>query len=170
MKREHRAEPWSHWRVSDFFDDFDQVLELAKATELDRTNPPAFGARRQWGLATGRLSSVVLATVMRSGLPLPGWAFMSPRVVRDLPGHKSAPHPDTLRKVATLQVYLEGPEDQGTVLMASPKVSPADDRIPFLPNSGYFFQRTAKTWHRIDPVRAERWSILVPFFRNQGDE
>ena len=78
---------------------------------------------------------------------------MHPRPVlyTDLNGYAIKPHPDTRRKVLTMQIYLPQDESQRELGTAIYKISPMgvfawksyglvkDKTVPFLPNSGYAF-------------------------------
>ena len=83
-----------------------------------------------------------------------GWPIpMHPRPVlyTDLDGYAIKPHPDTRRKVLTMQIYLPSDETQRELGTTIYKVSPMgvfawksyglvkDKTVPFLPNTGYAF-------------------------------
>ena len=85
----------------------------------------------------------------REGWPIP----MLPRPVlyTDLDGYAIKPHPDTRRKVLTMQIYLPADDSQRELGTAIYKVSPMgvfawksyglakEKTFPFLPNTGYAF-------------------------------
>jgi hypothetical protein len=111
-----------------------------------------------------------------------------PVVYRDRDGYRIKPHPDTRKKVVTMQLYCPadiGQEALGTTLYrASLKglfhvgcycLEPVKT-IPFLPNVGYAFvvlkayhSLTKMSWHGRPPIKTDqpRISILNTFYMNE---
>jgi hypothetical protein len=111
-----------------------------------------------------------------------------PVVYRDRDGYQIKPHPDTRKKVVTMQLYCPPDASQealGTTLyQASLKglfhldsycLEPVK-RIPFLPNVGYAFvvlkayhSLTRMSWHGRPPIQTDspRISILNTFYMNE---
>jgi len=111
-----------------------------------------------------------------------------PVVYRDRDGYQIKPHPDTRKKVVTMQLYCPadvGQEALGTTLYrASLKglfhsgsycLEPVKT-IPFLPNLGYAFvvlkahhSLTKMSWHGRPPIKTDqpRISILNTFYTNE---
>jgi len=111
-----------------------------------------------------------------------------PVVYRDADGYQIKPHPDTRKKVVTMQLYCPadtGQEALGTTLYrASLKgllhfgsycLEPVKV-IPFLPNVGYAFvvlkayhSPTRMSWHGRSPIKTDqpRISILNTFYVNE---
>ena len=77
--------------------------------------------------------------------------FPRPVVYADLDGYAIKPHPDTRRKVLTMQIYLPSDDTQRDLGTTIYKISPMgvfawksygltkDKTLPFLPNTGYAF-------------------------------
>lgn len=98
-----------------------------------------------------------------------------PVLTRDIPGYRISPHTDTHWKGITVQLYLPRHSewsDIGTVFYAGTEGALARvKQIPFVPNSGYAFAVTDKSWHSADPVHERvttRDSILLTYFVDQG--
>jgi hypothetical protein len=99
-----------------------------------------------------------------------------PNLIRDYPGYEIGIHPDTPRKVMTVQFYL--PRDLttaniGTVFHArNPDGSFARARqMVFRPNGGYAFPVGADTWHSVDKLDAavpERNSLMLTYYLDAG--
>lgn len=85
-----------------------------------------------------------------------------PRLTVDRPNTSIVVHPDVPSKSGTLQVYLDGDEDAGTVFHRVE--STRAFKVPFGRNLGYAFKRTDTSFHSVDLIRHERWSLIVPFF------
>lgn len=110
-----------------------------------------------------------------------------PVVYRDSDGYRIKPHPDTRKKVVTMQLYCPTDDSQqalGTTLyQASLKglfhvgsycLEPVKT-IPFLPNVGYAFvvlkayhSLTKMSWHGRPPIQTDRprITILNTFYMN----
>jgi hypothetical protein len=111
-----------------------------------------------------------------------------PVLYRDTDGYQIKPHPDTRKKVVTMQLYC--PEDASrealgtTLYQASFKglLHPGSyclepvKTIPFLPNLGYAFvvlkayhTLTKMSWHGRPPIQTDqpRLSILNTFYCNE---
>jgi hypothetical protein len=99
-----------------------------------------------------------------------------PNLIRDYPGYSIGIHPDTMRKVITVQFYL--PQDErmthiGTVFHArAPDGSFARARkMQFRPNAGYAFPVAANSWHSVDRLDAsvpERNSLMLTYYLDSG--
>jgi hypothetical protein len=111
-----------------------------------------------------------------------------PVVYRDIDGYQIKPHPDTRKKVVTMQLYCPPDDSQealGTTLyraslkglmhVGSYCLEPVKT-IPFLPNLGYAFvvlkayhSLTKMSWHGRPPIEtnAPRVSILNTFYINE---
>jgi hypothetical protein len=112
-----------------------------------------------------------------------------PVVYRDTDGYRIKPHPDTRKKVVTMQLYCPTDDSQealGTTLyQASLKglfhvgsycLEPVKT-IPFLPNTGYAFvvlkayhSLTKMSWHGRPPIQTDRprITILNTFYMNES--
>ncbi len=118
--------------------------------------------------------------------------FPRPVVYADLDGYAIKPHPDTRRKVLTMQIYLPEDETQRDLGTTIYKISPMgvfawksyglvkDKTLPFLPNSGYAFvvihpaySLLKSSWHGREaisvPVERPRLSILNTYYRESAD-
>ena len=172
----------------------------------ESSDPGSEEGRELWGIVRRVLSSEEIASALREKLdegfrirgrrsgeswPIP----MHPRPVlyTDLNGYAIKPHPDTRRKVLTMQIYLPSDESQRELGTTIYKVSPmgvfawksyglAKARtMPFLPNSGYAFvvihpaySLLRSSWHGREaisvPVEKPRLSILNTYYRDPAPE
>jgi hypothetical protein len=111
-----------------------------------------------------------------------------PVVYRDRDGYRIKPHPDTRKKIVTMQLYCPADASQealGTTLyraslkglfhVGSCCLEPVKT-IPFLPNVGYAFvvlkayhSPTKMSWHGRPPIKTDqpRISILNTFYVNE---
>jgi hypothetical protein len=99
-----------------------------------------------------------------------------PVLMRDIPGYRIAPHPDTHWKGITAQFYL--PKDAsiahvGTIFheRLPNNTFPKRAHMKFLPNTGYAFAVDRDTWHSADEVGPEvktRDSIIITYFVDAG--
>jgi hypothetical protein len=172
----------------------------------ERSDPGSDESRTLWGIVRRVLASQEIASALREKLdegfrirskrsgetwPVP----MHPRPVlyTDLNGYAIKPHPDTRRKVLTMQIYLPSDDSQRELGTAIYKVSPMgifawksyglvkDKTVPFLPNSGYAFvvihpaySLLRSSWHGREainvPVERPRLSILNTYYREPAPE
>jgi hypothetical protein len=172
----------------------------------ERSDPGSEESRTLWGIVRRVLASSEIASALREKLdegfrirakrsgeewPVP----MHPRPVlyTDLNGYAIKPHPDTRRKVLTMQIYLPQDDSQRELGTAIYKVSPMgvfawksyglvkDKTVPFLPNSGYAFvvihpaySLLRSSWHGREaitvPVEKPRLSILNTYYRDPAPE
>jgi hypothetical protein len=168
----------------------------------ERSDPGSEESRTLWGIVRRVLASQEIASALREKLdegfrirskrsgetwPVP----MHPRPVlyTDLNGYAIKPHPDTRRKVLTMQIYLPSDDSQRELGTAIYKVSPMgvfawksyglvkEKTVPFLPNSGYAFvvihpaySLLRSSWHGREaitvPVERPRLSILNTYYRD----
>jgi hypothetical protein len=167
----------------------------------ERSDPGSEEGRAAWGIVRRVLSSGEVASALRTKLDAgfrvrakgsrEGWPIpMHPRPVlyTDLNGYAIKPHPDTRRKVLTMQIYLPADDSQRELGTAIYKISPKgvfawksyglvkDKTVPFLPNSGYAFvvihpaySLLRSSWHGREaisvPVEKPRLSILNTYYR-----
>ncbi len=167
----------------------------------ERSDPGSEEGRELWGIVRRVLSSPEIAAALRTKLdagfrirakgsreswPVP--MFPRPVLYTDLDGYAIKPHPDTRRKVLTMQIYLPSDESQSDLGTAIYKISPfgvfawksyglvKDKTVPFLPNSGYAFvvihpaySLLKSSWHGREaimvPVEKPRLSILNTYYR-----
>jgi hypothetical protein len=172
----------------------------------ERSDPGSEESGALWGVVRRVLASPEIASALREKLdegfrirakksgetwPVP----MHPRPVlyTDLNGYAIKPHPDTRRKVLTMQIYLPSDDSQRELGTAIYKVSPMgvfawksyglvkDKTVPFLPNSGYAFvvihpaySLLRSSWHGREaitvPVEKPRLSILNTYYRDPAPE
>lgn len=119
------------------------------------------------------------ATAVRT---LPGFAM--PTLYREVEGFEIPPHPDTRKKVVTMQLYLPRDCSQlnlGTALFRRKLVAwpfgswhgkfSKVKQFPFAPNSGYAFvvnnSLTKKSWHgreQLPPGAGVRNTLLTTFY------
>ena len=167
----------------------------------DRTEPGSEEGRAAWSIVRRALASLEIASALRTKLDAgfrirakgsrEGWPIpMYPRpvVYADLDGYAIKPHPDTRRKVLTMQIYLPADDSQRALGTTIYKISPMgvfawksygltkDKTLPFLPNSGYAFvvihpaySLLKSSWHGREaisvPVDKPRLSILNTYYR-----
>lgn len=94
-----------------------------------------------------------------------------PVLYRDFPGYRIGVHPDTPKKIATLQFYLPADDSQmhlGTSFHRRANIGFEKVKTnPFTPNSAYAFVRTDESWHSVDemgPDEAPRNTIALTFY------
>ena len=157
--------------------------------------------RAAWGLVRRILSSTEIMSALRANLDQgfrirvkgskEGWPipmFPRPVLYADLDGYAIKPHPDTRKKVLTMQIYLPGDDTQRDLGTTIYKVSPMgvfawktyglvkEKTLPFLPNTGYAFvvihpaySLLKTSWHGREaisvPVDRPRLSILNTYYR-----
>lgn len=94
-----------------------------------------------------------------------------PILYRDFPGYRIGIHPDTARKIATLQFYL--PEDESQIHLGTSFHCRTDEGFvklktnAFKPNAAYGFVRTEESWHSVDelgPDEKIRNTIALTFY------
>lgn len=102
--------------------------------------------------------------------------FPAIALLRDLPGYRIGIHPDTARKIATVQVYLSADDRVphiGVRFYRQDRVAKDPTRftetaaVPYLPGSGYFFRRTDASWHGVNATTeadGERNSLMLVYF------
>jgi hypothetical protein len=172
----------------------------------EQSDPGSEESRGLWGIVRRVLASPEVASALRETLdegfrirakrsgedwPLP----MHPRPVlyTDLNGYAIKPHPDTRRKVLTMQIYLPADDSQRDLGTAIYKISPMgvfawksyglvkDKTLPFLPNTGYAFvvihpaySLLKSSWHGREaisvPVEKPRLSILNTYYRDPAPQ
>ena len=107
-------------------------------------------------------------------------AYPKPAIIRDVGGYQIAPHPDQKKKIVTLQFYLPKDrfqEDLGTALykrkfslgglLTFKRQFEKVKQFPFLPNSGYGFSVSRKSWHGrelISMTSGVRNSLLLIYY------
>lgn len=167
----------------------------------ERSDPGSEEGRELWGIVRRVLSSPEIEMALRTKLDAgfrirakgsrEGWPvpmFPRPVLYTDLEGYAIKPHPDTRRKVLTMQIYLPEDESQRDLGTTIYKISPMgvfawksyglvkDKTLPFLPNSGYAFvvihpaySLLKSSWHGREaisvPVEKPRLSILNTYYR-----
>jgi hypothetical protein len=172
----------------------------------ERSDPGSEEAREIWGIVRRVLASPEIASALRAKLDPgfrirskrsgEGWPIpMHPRPVlyTDLDGYAIKPHPDTRRKVLTMQIYLPSDDTQRDLGTTIYKISPRgvfawksyglvkERTVPFLPNSGYAFvvihpaySLLRSSWHGREaisvPVEKPRLSILNTYYREPAPE
>ena len=82
------------------------------------------------------------------------------QLYKDVTGYKIRPHRDNMAKVVTLQIYL--PMDHqlefcGTCIYKSQGNEEMEKikKFPFVPNSGYSFAVSNKSWHGVETITQE---------------
>ena len=170
----------------------------------ERSDPGSEESRALWGIVRRVLSSAEIAAALREKLDEgfrirakrsgEGWPIpMHPRPVlyTDLNGYAIKPHPDTRRKVLTMQIYLPADDAQRALGTTIYKISPMgvfawksyglvkEKTLPFLPNTGYAFvvihpaySILRSSWHGREaisvPVEKPRLSILNTYYRESA--
>jgi hypothetical protein len=110
-------------------------------------------------------------------------AYPRPSLIRDLSGYWLEPHPDSPAKIVTMQLYLARDDRQRALgtslyrrhlfdmrnLVSLDHLFERVVQMPFLPNSGYAFPVSRRSWHGREAVPealGERHSILLFYFRD----
>ena len=171
----------------------------------EQVEPGTEGGRAAWSVVRRILSSPEIASALRTKLDAgfrirakgsrEGWPipmFPRPVVYADLDGYAIKPHPDTRRKVLTMQIYLPADDTQRDLGTTIYKISPMgvfawksygltkDKTLPFLPNTGYAFvvihpaySLLKASWHGREaisvPVEKPRLSILNTYYREPSE-
>ena len=166
-----------------------------------RSDPGSEEGRELWGIVRQVLLSPEIEAALRTKLDAgfrirakgsrEGWPipmFPRPVLYADLDGYAIKPHPDTRRKVLTMQIYLPADDTQRDLGTTIYKISPMgvfawksygltkDKTLPFLPNTGYAFvvihpaySLLKSSWHGREaisvPVERPRLSILNTYYR-----
>jgi hypothetical protein len=166
----------------------------------ERNDSGSEESRAAWGLVRRLLSSAEMAATLRAKLeqgfrirargsreawPIP--MFPRPVLYADLDGYAIKPHPDTRKKVLTMQIYLPSDDTQQELGTTVYKVSPMGvfawktyglvkaKTFPFLPNTGYAFvvihpaySLFKTSWHGREaisvPLDKPRLSILNTYY------
>ena len=172
----------------------------------ERSDPGSQESGALWGIVRRVLTSPKIASALREKLDEgfrirskrsgEGWPIpMHPRPVlyTDLNGYAIKPHPDTRRKVLTMQIYLPTDDSQRDLGTTIYKISPMgvfawksyglakDKTLPFLPNTGYAFvvihpaySLLSSSWHGRGaisvPVEKPRLSILNTYYRDPAPQ
>jgi hypothetical protein len=172
----------------------------------ERSDPGSEESRDLWSIVRRVLASDEVASALRekldegfrirskrSGESWPVPMYPRPVLYTDLNGYAIKPHPDTRRKVLTMQIYLPSDESQRELGTAIYKISPMgifawksyglvkDRTVPFLPNSGYAFvvihpaySFLRSSWHGREaitvPVEKPRLSILNTYYREPSPQ
>ena len=172
----------------------------------ERSDPGSEESRGLWSIVRRVLSSPEIASALRekldegfrirakrSGETWPVPMYPRPVLYTDLNGYAIKPHPDTRRKVLTMQIYLPADDSQRDLGTAIYKVSPMgvfalksyglakDKTLPFLPNTGYAFvvihpaySLLRSSWHGREaisvPVERPRLSILNTYYRDPAPQ
>ncbi|HZZ23957.1 MAG TPA: hypothetical protein VFE60_15875 [Roseiarcus sp.] len=172
----------------------------------ERSDPGSEESGALWGIVRRVLTSPEIASALREKLDEgfrirskrsgEGWPIpMHPRPVlyTDLNGYAIKPHPDTRRKVLTMQIYLPADDSQHDLGTTIYKISPRgvfawksyglakDKTLPFLPNTGYAFvvihpaySLLRSSWHGREaisvPVEKPRLSILNTYYRDSAPQ
>jgi hypothetical protein len=132
-------------------------------------------SRPFWSEIATALSSPELQYLMFRKLQVPASveATARPLLVRDTDGYKINPHPDTPKKVVTVQFYLPADDSRphlGTELYRRDGQSfTAVNQVPFRPHYGYAFRVTKESWHgvpRRDLSAGARDSLMVLYYRS----
>jgi hypothetical protein len=171
----------------------------------ERIDPGSEAGRVAWSIVRRVLSSTEIESALRAKLepglrirargsreawPIP--MFPRPVVYADLDGYAIKPHPDTRRKVLTMQIYLPADDMQRDLGTTIYKISPLGvfawksyglvkhKTLPFLPNTGYAFvvihpaySLFKSSWHGREaisvPVEKPRLSILNTYYREPAE-
>jgi hypothetical protein len=200
-------------RLLQFFPDVDRFAGLngdgtrrEYALYDERSDPGSEQSRELWSIVRRVLASPEVASALRdkldegfrirsrrSGEDWPVPMYPRPVLYTDLNGYAIKPHPDTRRKVLTMQIYLPADDSQRELGTAIYKVSPMgvfawksyglvkDKTVPFLPNSGYAFvvihpafSLLRSSWHGREaisvPVEKPRLSILNTYYRDPAPQ
>jgi len=190
-----QPEPWAHCVVRSVFpeDYYQALLEhlpsrdlmhplsqrspyhymlVLQAAGVRQPVPTFWEAFREWFLTD--IGALLQAKFQLSGGLLGG------EVVCDVPRYTLGPHTDMPDRLATAIFYLTGTPlraAEGTVLYRSARPDPdglghtLDEpfepvaRVPYLPNVALLFQRTDWSYHGVESVSAERWSLACNLFK-----
>lgn len=109
-------------------------------------------------------------------------SYIGAELVYDKPGYSLGPHTDRPERLITTVTYLHqvGPklsQQLGTVLYSNPTPDPLGKGhkltsdfvkakvIPYAPNTALCFERTDNSYHGVEPIPTERWSLAIDIFK-----
>lgn len=133
---------------------------------LDGDAPPF------WRGIAGALCGRRVEEIFRNHLGFEGPAVAAARLLRDFAGYRIKPHPDSSKKLCTVQFYLPRNGDQCD--LGTSFYSRADDgsfveeqKLPFLPNTGYCFKVTPDSWHGcdFDQIVYPRNTLILTYYK-----
>ena len=104
-----------------------------------------------------------------------------PCFIRDKKGYKIKPHPDSLRKVITFQIYLpedNSNEDVGTIVNTKDKPGKSKDswsvykQFKFHRNTAYAFPVSKDSWHSVDTLGKDfdRNTMMSIYYNTRPDK
>jgi len=162
--------PWEFHTIENAFpagfyqELLDSPMNWAPAQVGHRTVWLLNGAKKHpWSTARDILSSQNIVSAFNLATRTKG-GHAIPRVNVDAVGYRLRVHPDISSKVGTISINLcsDAAPDWGLVINGQPQAI----FLPFEPNSGYFFRRTAQSMHSVRRVAiGGRTSLMVPIFR-----
>jgi hypothetical protein len=80
----------------------------------------------------------------------------------DKPGYSLRPHTDVDTKIFTIVINLPATDEnlnQGTVIYTGPTDKHILYQSAYAPNTGFGIFRSNNSWHGVEPVTADRWTI-----------
>ena len=117
------------------------------------------------------------ASIASRSIPADARTNLRISLLRDLPGYRIRPHQDIPQKLITVQFYLPADLSQihlGTSLYRRNGVGELERlvRLPFLPNTGYAFGVTPRSWHGVDRIpgggESPRNSLMLTWYLDGG--
>ncbi len=167
------TDPWPHLVIDEFLptDTYEELLEnwptegWKELKHPDQQKPDGTFRRKQLlleGELAREMTSPELQEVVFRRLDVDEKGFPFPFLTDDEPGYWIRPHPDTLAKIVTLQIYLPG--DRSSPEMGTRLIGEFTSLVPFLPNSGYAFHPTKDTLHQVSECGSRRRSLMVIWY------
>lgn len=136
----------------------------------NKVNLSAFWLQCANMLASSQLRDVLFEKLGRkTGIKV----YPRPVLMRDFFGYYITPHTDTGSKLITVQFYLpvdDRMKGDGTGLCEPiGEERPEVKRIPFLPNSGYAFAVSDRSWHQVARFEGvQRNSLMLIYYDRAG--
>jgi hypothetical protein len=84
------------------------------------------------------------------------------QLTRDTAGYSLIPHTDVFSKIFTIVINLPHTSENlnmGTAIYTGPKDKHILYQSDFAPNTGFGVFKTNNSWHGVEPIEADRWTI-----------
>lgn len=128
-----------------------------------------------WRELSATLRNESVEALFKEHLGFIGAATAVVRLFRDFSGYKIAPHPDSSKKLCTVQFYL--PKNDRQAELGTSFYSRTSDgaffeeyKLQFLPNTGYCFKVSDTSWHGCDfkILEEPRNTLILTYYKAKG--
>lgn len=142
--------------------------------------PLASRADPFWTIIGNEIAQPAITSVVMAKLGVPGDVYPRAALIRDEPGYAISIHTDSIKKAATLQIYLASDDHAPHIGCKFYGLGNGDvgkpprpgTSVPYLPGSGYFFARTENSWHgvaRTTESDGVRNSLMIVYYRDPNE-